>query len=324
MVISKAETQNLVRRSKLFVPVNREKFVEKAWIRDADCIILDLEDSIASADKVSARKMVKDVIPIVNKGGAEIQVRINREYEEEDLDAVMVSGLDIIMIPKCESAAEIQHIDEMVTQLEKERGFPAGKIQFDLLIESAQGVVNLDDIAKASQRIAQMNIGQGDLSVDMEFPRQLPLNFEQYVYAENRLLFAARAAKVQPCGLGAQNHVDFTSVSMGEEAMFKACLHAQWLGYKGSIIIHPGWIKAVNEGFKPAIADLKLALKIKKAMDEAQAQGKASVAVDGRMYDLANMKYVNYIVARSQAVANRESIKEAAVAAARSFTGEVK
>ncbi|MBA4422707.1 MAG: hypothetical protein C0390_06330, partial [Syntrophus sp. (in: bacteria)] len=75
----------LVRRSKLFVPVNREKFVAKAWTRGADVIILDLEDAIAPSDKASARKLVKDVIPIVNKGGAEVQVRFNRDFEEEDL-----------------------------------------------------------------------------------------------------------------------------------------------------------------------------------------------------------------------------------------------
>ena len=117
----------LVRRSKLFVPVNREKFVAKAWTRGADVIILDLEDAIAPSDKASARKLVKDVIPIVNKGGAEVQVRFNRDFEEEDLDAIVIPGLDGLMIPKPESAEEIQHIDQLVTRLEKKRGLPPGR-----------------------------------------------------------------------------------------------------------------------------------------------------------------------------------------------------
>lgn len=75
------DSHGLVRRSKLYVSVNRENFISKAWTGGADCIILDLEDSIAPSDKVSARKMVNEVIPIVNKGGAEIGVRINREFE---------------------------------------------------------------------------------------------------------------------------------------------------------------------------------------------------------------------------------------------------
>lgn len=311
-----SEARKLVRRAKLFVPVNREKFVAKAWTRGADCIILDLEDAVAPADKASARKMVKDAIPLVNKGGAEIEVRINREFEAEDLDAIVNPGLTAVMIPKCESAEEIQHLDQMTTQLEKERGLPEGRIQFDLLIESAVGIVNVESIAKASPRIVQLNIGQGDLSINLGFPRLLELNFEQYFYAENRLLYAARAADVQACGLGAQNNVDFTSVSMGEEAMFQACRHASLMGYLGSLIIHPGWVRPVNEGFKPAEPDLNMARKVKTALDAAYARGEGSVTVNGRMYDVANLKHVNYILERAEAIDRREAEKAAAVAAA--------
>ena len=211
----------------------------KAWTRGADCIILDLEDAVAPADKASARKMVNDVIPIVKKGGAEIGVRINRGFQEEDLDAAVVDGLTGVMIPKCELAEEIQRIDGLVTS-SKKRDLPEGKILFDLIVETAMGVVNVESIAKASPRIVQINLGQADLSVDMGFPRFFHLNFEQYFYPENRLLYAARAARVQACGLGAQNNVDFTSVSMDQEAMLKACRHAFWMGYMGTVVIHPG------------------------------------------------------------------------------------
>jgi citrate lyase subunit beta/citryl-CoA lyase len=307
------EALSLVRRSKLFVPVNREKFVAKAWTRGADCIILDLEDAIAPADKASARKMVSDVIPIVKKGGAEIEVRINRGLEEKDLDAVVINGLTSVMIPKCESAEEIDRIDGLVTVLEKKRGLPEGKIQFDLIIETAMGVVNAESILETSSRTVQVILGQADLSVDMGFPRLIDLNFEQYFYAESRLLYAARAAKVQCCGLGAQDNVDFASVTMGQESMLKACRHAFWMGYMGANIIHPGWINAVNEGFKPPQSDLDLAYKVKSALDEAYARGEGSVKVDGRMYDVANMKYVNYVVERSEACVRRDEEKAAAV-----------
>jgi citrate lyase subunit beta/citryl-CoA lyase len=303
----------LVRRSKLFVPVNRDKFVAKAWTRGADVVILDLEDAIAPSDKASARKLVKDVIPIVNKGGAEVQVRFNRDFGEEDLDAIVIPGLDGLMIPKPESAGEIQNIDRLVTRLEKERGLPVGKIYFDLIVETAIGVVNINSIATSSPRITQMNIGQGDLSVSMGFPRFIALNFEQYFYAENALLFAARAARVQAHSLGAQNGVDFTDISMGEEAMFKACQHAQWMGFMGASIIHPGWVNACNEGFKPPQKDLDMARKVKAALDEAYAKGEGSVTVDGRMYDVANMKHVDYILKRAEAITRRETEKTAAL-----------
>lgn len=241
----------LVRRTKLYVPVNREKFVVKAWTRDADCIILDLEDSIAPNDKATARKMIKDVIPLVNKGGAEIQVRINRDFEEEDLDAAVIPGLTSLMITKCETTAEIEHLDDLVKQLEKERGLPEGRIQFDLVFETAKGIINVEHVATASPRIVSITTGQADLSVDLGFTRLKELNFEQYSYAENKVLYAAHAAKVQPHGIGAQNNVDFSSISMGPESMLKACRHAFWMGFMGTSVIHPGWIKAANEGFTP-------------------------------------------------------------------------
>jgi citrate lyase subunit beta/citryl-CoA lyase len=310
------EALKVVRRSRLFVPVNREKFVTKAWTRDADCIILDLEDSIAPADKDSARKTVKDALPLVKKGGADVEVRINRGLEEKDLDAVIMPGLSSIFIPKCESAEEIQMIDRMVEELEKERNLPEGKIQFSLIIETAIGVINAESIAKASPRIVQLSVGQADLSVDIGFPRFPEMNFLQFNYASNKVLYAAAAAKVQPSGLGAQDNVDFTSTTMGYEAMLKACRQAFWMGYMGTSVIHPGWIKAANEGFIPPESDIQTARKVKAALDEAYAQGAGSVKVDGRMYDVANMKHVNYTIMRADLIADHVAKKAAAVAAA--------
>ena len=299
----------LVRRSKLFVPVNRGPFVEKAWTREADCIILDLEDSIASTDKASARKLVRDVIPIVNRGGADIQVRINRAFEEEDLDAVIVEGITAVMIPGSESADGIQRIDRMVTQLEQERGIPKGTIQFDLIIETAQGIINAETITNSSPRIVQINIGQADLSVDMGFSRSMELTFEQYSYAESRLLYAARAAGVQCCGLGAQNNVDFRNITLSQERMIDACRHAFRTGYSGAMLVHPGWVRPANEGYAPSQRDLEQARYLKQVLEEAHAEGKGSVSVNGRMYDVADIKYVNAIVERGDAIATREREK---------------
>lgn len=310
------EALKVVRRSKLFVPVNREKFVVKAWTRDADCIILDLEDSIAPADKDSARKIVKDALPLVKKGGADVEVRINRGLEEKDLEAVIIPGLNSIFIPKCESAEEVQVIDRMVKELEKERNLPEGKIQFSLIIETAIGVINAERIAKASPRIVQVSLGQADLSVDIGFPRFPEMNFLQFNYATNKVLYAAAAAKVQPSGLGAQDNVDFTSTTMGYEAMLKACRQAFWMGYMGTTMIHPGWVKAANEGFTPPESDIHTARKVKVALDEAYAQGAGSVKVDGRMYDVANMKHVNYTIMRADLIAEHVAKKAAAVASA--------
>lgn len=314
---SRSNARTIVRRSKLYVPVNREKFVQKAWTREADCIILDLEDAVAPSDKASARAMFKDVLPQVARGGAAVQVRINREFAEADLDAVVMPGLTSVMIPKCESVEEIQQLDRWVGQLEMDRDLPQGQIQFDLIFETARGILNVEQAAAASPRIVSITTGQADLSVDLGFTRFKELNFEQYFYAENRLLYAACAAGVQPHGIGAQNNVDFTSISMGHEAMLKACRHAYNLGFMGTSVIHPGWIKAANEGFSPPAEEVALARKVKAALDEAYARGEGSVSVEGRMYDVANMKHVNYLLARAEAIDSLDQAKAAALQAAR-------
>jgi len=316
MESGKYDRGRLVRRTKLYVPANREKFVTKAWTRGADCIILDLEDAVAPADKASARKLVKDDIPIVSRGGAEIQVRINREFEEEDLDAVVIPGLTSIMVPKCESVEDVRRIDQMVTRLEKERGLPEGKIQFDLIFETARGIIRMEEIAEASPRIVSMTTGQADLSVDLGFTRYPELNFDQYFYPENKLLYAARAAGVQAHGMGAQNNADYVSVSAGKEAMLKACRYAYRTGFMGTSVIHPAWVEAANEGFSPPPEEVSLGRRVKDALDQAYARGEGSVSVDGKMYDVANMKYVHYLLIRAEAVEKRNAEKAVAWAAA--------
>ena len=305
--------KTIVRRSKLYIPINRENFVEKAWTRDADCIILDLEDSIAPNDKTTARGMVRDVIPIVSKGGAEIQVRINRESEEEDLEAAVIPGLTGLMIPKCETVESIVRLDHLTSQLEKERGLPEGRIQFDLIFETAKGIINADRIALASPRIVAMTTGQADLSVDLGFIRLNELNFEQYFYAENRVLYAARAANVQPHGLGAQKNVDFTGISTEPESMRKSCRHAFCLGYMGTSLIHPKWVKAANDGFTPTPDEINFARRLKALLEDAYANGHGSVSLDGRMYDVAHMKHVDHIITRVEAIERCEAAKSAAM-----------
>ncbi len=93
--------------------------------------------------------------------------------------------------------------------------------------------------------------------------------------------------------------------------MLQACRHAQWMGFMGASIIHPGWVNAVNEGFTPPRKDLEMARKVKATLEEAYAQGKGSVTVDGRMYDVANMKHVKYILERAEAIEMRDAEKAA-------------
>jgi citrate lyase subunit beta/citryl-CoA lyase len=316
MLSAQDKILKLVRRSKLFIPVNREKFVAKAWTRGADCVILDLEDSIPPAEKTSARKTVETVLPTVGLGGAEVQVRINRDSEDEDLDAIVIPGLVSIMIPKCESADEIRRIDEKVARLEEQRGFSVGSIQFDLIIETAVGIVNMETIVQTSPRIVQAGIGGVDLARDMGYIRSAELNADQFSWPAQKLLFATRAAGVQASGLAPQNNIDFTATTADLQTMLQACRRSFMLGYLGTGAIHPAWCEPINEGFKASAEELTTARRVKTALEDAYARGEGSVAVDGRMVDVANLAHVNDVLARAEFVTRREAEKAAALEAA--------
>jgi citrate lyase beta subunit len=103
---------------------------------------------------------------------------------------------------------------------------------------------------------------------------------------------------------------------MGSDAMLAACRHAFHMGYRGALVIHPAWVKAANEGFKPSDSEIEMTRKVKSALDEAYAKGQGAVSVEGRMYDMADMKHVNRLLERADALARKEAEKAAAVEAA--------
>src|SRR5688500_5534170 len=159
-------TRQSVRRSGLTMPVVTRRFVDKAWRRGCDFIVLDLEDSVPLHLKAHARSLVKDAIPNVARGGAEVFVRINHDLVLADLEAVIWPGVRRVKYPKAESAEEVRLLDTIITVLERERGIDAGTIEIDAAIETAVGVANVFEIAGASPRIREFGATTGgyDLS----------------------------------------------------------------------------------------------------------------------------------------------------------------
>ena len=159
----------IVRRSSLIMPVNQPRFVERAFARGADAIVLALEDSVSPREKARARTMVKDAIPIAALGGADVFVRINKATELmlEDLDAAIHPGLTGLSVPKAESAAEMHMLDELVGYWEQRRGLPAGSVQYTMAMETAKGILRAEEIAVASPCIACIGAGPEDLALDL-------------------------------------------------------------------------------------------------------------------------------------------------------------
>ena len=163
------------------MPVNNPRFVQKAWTRGCDFIILDLEDSVPPAEKAHARTLVREAIAVVAKGGAEVFVRINHYTVLEDLEASVWPGLKRINYPKAETAQEIWLVDRIISRLESERGIPAGHVEIGANVETALGVANALEIATASPRIKDFGGGGGyDMSRDLGV--EMFVDFDQFVY----------------------------------------------------------------------------------------------------------------------------------------------
>src|SRR5690349_12560414 len=157
-------------RSLMYVPVNVEKYVDKAHTRGADCIQLDLEDSVPMAEKERARTLVEKAAARVKRGGADVVVRINRPLSlaVRDLETSIGPDVNAIACTKIDSASHVKLLDELVSEIEQKRGMRQGHTKFITMIETADAYARIDEIPRASERVVAMNIGGEDFALDCD------------------------------------------------------------------------------------------------------------------------------------------------------------
>jgi citrate lyase subunit beta/citryl-CoA lyase len=300
--------RSLVRRSALFVPVNVPRFVEKAHARGADAIILDLEDSIPAAEKPAARRLVRDATRECARGGADVEVRINKPFAlaMEDLDAAVWPGLDTILFPKAESAREIATLDALIAERERARGMPAGGVQLSIAVETALGLYNAVAIALASPRTVAIALGSEDFTLDIEV--EPSKTGQEYLYGKAQMIVVARLAGVQPHGI-VGSIADYGDL----DAMATAIRQARAMGYMGASCIHPAQVAPLNVYFSPAAEEVAHARKVVAAFEAAVAEGRASVGVEGKMVDIPVAERARRLIARADAIEAKEARKRAAL-----------
>jgi citrate lyase subunit beta/citryl-CoA lyase len=303
--------RQMVRRSSLIMPVNVPAFVEKAHRRGADAIVLDLEDSIPPAEKDRARTLVKDAIPKAARGGADVTVRINRPWElgKDDLDATIWPGLAGISFPKPETVEELQRADEEIGRLERERGIEPGHVKISISIESVAGFFNARALAHATPRLVAIGQGSEDFTLDLEI-EPTPGGLE-LLYGKLFTVLLAREAGLYPMGT-MRGVADFRDLDGYREAVRTA----RSVGYRGSSCIHPSQVPILNEGFSPVAEQVAHARRVIEVYEEAEAQGRASVALDGKMIDIPVVVRAQRLIARAERIAAFEERKRAALAAA--------
>jgi citrate lyase subunit beta/citryl-CoA lyase len=271
-------------RSFLYVPANRDKFLDKAIGLASDAFIFDLEDSVPPAEKDNARAGVRAYAPKIP--GDRVWVRTNgldTGLAEADLDAVIgVAGIAGLFLPKVETRAEVLRWDAMIGALEVKRGITPGAIKLVLSIESARGVLNAYDLSVAAVRAVSLSFGgaqDGDLNTDLGCAWSI--DGPEMLHARSHTLLAARAARFDTPLDGV-----FANVRDAEGFERDTALSRR-LGYRGRKLIHPSQIEPCNRLYHPSEAELDYYARVLEALDRAVAQGSASTTVDGRMIDVA-------------------------------------
>jgi citrate lyase subunit beta/citryl-CoA lyase len=287
-------------RSLLYVPVNVEKFVEKAHTRGADVLQLDLEDAVPPAEKEKARTLVERNAARVRRGGADVVVRINQPLSlaVRDLEHSVCPDVDGIAITKADSASHVKLLDELVTGLEEKRGMKVGHTKFIVMIETADAYTRIDEIPRASPRVVAMNIGGEDFALDLNAQP----DDDVLLHPKQRMIIAARAAGVMPLGFIG------TVADFSDWEKFRLMVRrARRFGFDGAGCIHPGQVKIVNEEYTPSEAEVAYARKVIRMDKEAAAAGRGSFQIDGKMIDIPVVVRAERLIRRYEAIKQREA-----------------
>jgi citrate lyase subunit beta / citryl-CoA lyase len=302
-----ARSRDLPRRSCLSVPGSSEKMLGKAPTLPADMTFLDLEDAVAPLEKEAARAKVVTAIREQAWDDRVLCVRVNAwDTRWTTFDVIEVVGqagerLDEIMLPKIQSAAEVVAMDLLLTQVEQQAGLPVGHIGIEAQIETARGLINVEEICAASPRLETIILGPVDMSASMEMPSlgggvqipEYPGDYFHYVFV--KILMAGRANGLQV--------IDGPYVKIRDTDGFRDyCRRTQALGYDGKWALHPDQVTVLNEMFSPSQSQFDKARDVLDAYAKATTEGdrKGAVMFGDEMIDEASRKVAVKLVAKGE------------------------
>jgi citrate lyase subunit beta/citryl-CoA lyase len=285
-------------RSILYVPGNVPKFIDKAHERGADCVLVDLEDSVQPAQKPEARAMLAETMKKVARGGADVAVRINRPIRlaVADIETAVRPGLSALFITKTESVQHLRLLDEAVSELERERGMPVGSVGFAGMIEHPRALAHIDDIAEHAPRLIALMLGGEDFALETgSVPGDETLELPKRMVA-----FAAQAHGVPMIGI-LGTVADYSDA----DAYRASADRARRFGFSGGTCIHPALVRTLNEAFAPTAEEVGHARRLIEADRKAAAEGRGSFSVDGKMIDIPVIERARRLIARHEAIERR-------------------
>jgi len=297
---------NVIRRSRLIMPANVPRFVEKAFLRNADAIVLDLEDSVPDSEKIATRKRIRELLPVAGKGGSDVLVRVNHTADLllGDLEAVIWPSIDGLMLPKVESAEEVLRVEQHISTLEQKRGIRSGHVKIGIIIETAKGMLRLEEIACASARVDSLTLGAEDFSADCGIELG-PETYQGMLIPRMNVLIAARAYGKIPMGLMGS----IAGYSDRDQLVKNAAL-AYRHGFLGASCIHPDNVELLNQAFSPTEEDLAYAHQVIEVFEESVAKGRASTKLEGKMIDIPHYEKAKLILDRANKIVQLEEKKK--------------
>ena len=270
-----------LRRTMMFLNAQKPGLIKDPYIYKPDSIMLDLEDAVAENQKDAARFSLNHALKEINYRGCERVVRINgldTPYWEEDIHCAVAGGCDAIRIPKTESALDVQRVETVVEECEKQYGIQEGHTLIMAAIESARGVMKALDICEASERMFGIALSGGDYTKDLQ--THITGTGLELMGARQNMIIAARAAGVQCFDTVYTNLDDMDGFRRDVETI-------HLMGFDGKSIINPRQINIVHEIFTPTQKDIIFAEKVVKEIDEKKKLGIGVFTVDGKMIDIA-------------------------------------
>lgn len=284
-----------IRRSVLFMPGDSLRKITKATQLDVDCIVMDLEDSVTLANKAEARRTVSEALQSLDFGRRERLVRLNVAETgllDDDLAGTISARPDGYVLPKTESAAQVQHVDRLLAQAEKANGWADNSVRLLVIIETALGIMNVKEIAQAGPRIEALMFGAEDLAGDMGAKRT----------REGWEVFYARSAVVTAAAAYGLQAIDMVLIDLADSERLEAeCIAARHMGYEGKMAIHPRQVEVINRVFAPSPEEIEQARRLLQAHAEHQAAGSGVFTLDGKMVDMPMVKMAERVLNKARA-----------------------